>query len=91
MSDRERTLVGHAATNVRENGVDDTQRNARLQCPRDGPLNGQGVAVAATGDERPHDRVTIIFDDKRFALVPRQLTASFEAKLTTARRRRCHN
>jgi hypothetical protein len=67
-----------------DNWVDDTQGNARLQSARDGTMNGQRVPVAATGDEWPHNRVTIILDNQRAALVPRQPTVPFEAKLTTA-------
>jgi len=47
-------------------------------------MNGQRVPVTTTGDEWPHDRVTIILDNQRIAFVPRQPTPTFEAELTTA-------
>ena len=62
--------------------VDQPRLESRLQRARDGPVDRQGVPVAAAGDEGPHQRVGAALQPGIRAVSPLQPTGSDQGQLT---------
>jgi hypothetical protein len=81
VTDPERPSKGDVAADRRDDRIDEAEGDACLEGAGDGPVDRQGVAVTASGQERPDDGIDWLGERGGRAFPPGEPAAAYEGQL----------